>query len=834
MSVFKITPDNIEHFSLLTYPRREFSSSSNGTVSGQVYVFPHRSTSEKHFEPVPTASVRFADDHFSGFLNVLREKMRASGSAPIAAWDRYLSLVNQYPRPQRFNTELFVSRHTPNQPKLAHVTESAIKSAVVNNLLPYHRSVYPTAHFAYTNYNCLNFFTGSGVDGSAIIYPNFTQSNVTYSSNFVSGVYVLTGGFSFEFYIKPCYKNDRGAHFNAGTVFHLSSSYAVSLVSGTRKDVNGQVEGYRIMLQLSHSANVSPTRAVAGGYPNDLIFMSDDNTLDFNRWHHVVVRWGGPRINAGTGTFMVDGVQRGYFELPSATIAMRPSTGTRFDNPDALVVGNFYDGCNGEANTTRQRLFFSKQIAQRDGIIRLEYSASVDDAMQPGIYKMSNSLNAEVHDLRIWRRYLSTDEVVSGSGFGLTLPLSPDLAFYLPPFFVKEGPMQRAITVSGQPDQGGIMYDLSTVKSGTTSAPFNPFLSHNVGGRDINVQNYLRDFANGTYPRALDMVVFPFTASLNVSGSANHYLHDHSPAWRKRNLTVLPCDDGNFVPDFTLLATGSSPARPGKADPSSFFVNDLGVLDRSLVSLRDMLPPFRPLLGEVTQSLSGTSEQLTWKPAHVPSARHLLQLDQPTGLKCVPTDTVRAAEVLQCYEFTKDPSSNEIAIFNVSNLFYGNRILPGSLTIVDTALTGSGGKVRMTLKDDGNGNVYRADCYTSASAWNSVGNVLYDEGIVLLKSPHVAMFGQDQFTISFKGEHNIHTMRVNVVAPAASLNSSSNPNYQVVSASFNANEPDGKFVYLTGMNFHDEDFNVVMRTQFAQPFVKRSGDKIMVKSRIDF
>ncbi len=839
MSVFRITPDNIEQFTILTYPRREFTSSSSGTTSGQVYVFPHRSTSEKFLEPATYGRIQFSDDFITGWLAILKEQM-ASGSVTVSGsnaydlWDKYLRLVNLYPRAQKYNTELFVDRYVPNQPKIAYITESIRKRIVIDNYLPYHRSVYPTAHFAYTNYNCLNFFTGSGVDGSAIIYPNVTQSNQTYSTSYVSGTYVLTGGFSFEFYIKPCYKNDRGQHFRAGTLFHLSSSYAVSLVSGTRKDINGLADGFRIMLQLSHSANVSPSLASRGSYPNDLIFLSDDNCLDYNKWHHVVVRWGGPNINAGTGSFMVDGTQRGYFELPSASVALRPFSGSVQENPDVLVVGNYYEGPNGGSAGNEQRLFFSKKIAQRDGLVRLEYAGIHDDAYQPGIYKLSHSLNAEVHDLRIWRRYLSTDEVVTGSGFGLTLPLSPDLAFYVPPFFTKEAPHLQPVDITGEPAQGGIMYDLSTMKSGQPVTPFNPYLSHNVGGRMINLGNFLRDFANNTWPREHDLVVFPLTASLHVSGSANHYLHDHSPTWRKRSLTVLPCDDGNFVPDFTLLTTGTSPVAPTKTDINSFYVNDFGMLDRSLISLRDMIPPFMPVLGEVTQSLTGTSEQYTYKVSHAPSAFHILRLDSDDGVRVVPTDFVRAANVLQGYEVTEDSSSNEIVLFSVSNLFYGNRILPGSLLLRDTNLSGSGGKVGMTFKDDGYGNVYRADCLSSASTWNSVGNVLYDEGLILLKSPHVHMFGQDYFYISFKGEQNIHTMKLNVVVPGAALNSSSNPSYMPISATLNVNEQDSKFVYLTGMNFHDGDFNVVMRTQFAQPFIKRLGDKIMVKSRIDF
>ena len=41
------------------------------------------------------------------------------------------------------------------------------------------------------------------------------------------------------------------------------------------------------------------------------------------------------------------------------------------------------------------------------------------------------------------------------------------------------------------------------------------------------------------------------------------------------------------------------------------------------------------------------------------------------------------------YQATRDPSSNEIVIFNIPNLFYGNRIQPGTFTLTDEDLSGS-------------------------------------------------------------------------------------------------------------------------------------------------
>jgi hypothetical protein len=42
------------------------------------------------------------------------------------------------------------------------------------------------------------------------------------------------------------------------------------------------------------------------------------------------------------------------------------------------------------------------------------------------------------------------------------------------------------------------------------------------------------------------------------------------------------------------------------------------------------------------------------------------------------------------------------------------------------------------------------------------------------------------------------------------------------------------FVYISGLNFHDENMNVVAKARLAQPIIKREGDKILFKVALDF
>ena len=135
------------------------------------------------------------------------------------------------------------------------------------------------------------------------------------------------------------------------------------------------------------------------------------------------------------------------------------------------------------------------------------------------------------------------------------------------------------------------------------------------------------------------------------------------------------------------------------------------------------------------------------------------------------------------------------------------------------------------------GNLYRADANTPHFTQNSVGNIFYDEGIVLVKSPHLYFFGKNQYEISFRGVQNIFTTKYEVVATPGLLNSSSNATYVENAASLkpSGNPTDNEvFVYISGMNLHDENMNVVAKARLAQPVIKREGDKILFRVAFDY
>lgn len=788
MSIEKIFPEDIDVVTVETNIKRFFASSSSG-LSGSVYIFPRRSIREKEVYPLAMYSSSWVSDVD------IKDHLKLAKSASLANRSNtgyissYLTSVNSQSISAKKQQTVNVIRFTPG----FGMTEDMFRKAtVIETLYPYYRPQYSSMHFSFTNYNCLNFFTASNVPSdSALLYP---LQNVVLNGDVVSsGSYVVTGAFSFDFWINPRYTTvTDGLSFKAGTILHLSSCYAVSLITGSSLDQNGKPNKFRVLLQLSSSAERSPSSINVNSLP-EFTFLSADNALERNKWHHVTIRWGGGNYNYGSGSIVVDKQRSTYFSIPSASLQNRRLAGS--DGPNVLVVGNYYEGSNTGASSMAR--FFTTDVATREGLLEL---VSVSGLELPTTFDFSHPLNAEVHELKIYNKFLSDNEI---SSLQTNAPKTLDnLLFYVPPFFTEESPTRTLLA-----GKGGVFKTPFQTFNGTTKKPFSGEMAFEVGGHYINLENFTRDFATNVYPRNFALSAALQTAPLTVPATANQILYASSSV-RKRNLTILPCDNGVFNPNFRLLSNLSS----------SQFKNDLGTIDLSLVTLKEIIPTasiFRSLLsertGSITDALSGpnpsNSSTFTYSASHVPG---LLQR-------------------------TRDNNSNQIVFFDVSNLFYGNYIKPKSLRIYDSSLSASGDKVSITLRDDGNGNIFRADSTGSNATWNSVGNIFYNEGIVLIKHPSLFFLGENQFTIEFSGSHNLHVMSIDCTARGLHETSSSNPTYLLESSASNlANVTDSKYVWISDVLIHDDNLNVITRTTMAQPLMKKISDKFTYKIKIDF
>lgn len=786
MSIFKIGKDQLEYFTVVANPFQNFVSSSSG-ATGSVYVFPRRSSSEKDLDGSSAFQDSTSDD--SSLDSILRNATKSNSSNIYKKMDGYLSSVNSRSSSNRKQRSLEILRFVPS---FTYTSDTATKILIKDKIMPFYRPVRPSNQWGYTNYHSLNFFTGSKVpSNSALLYPNVIDG-----SNYASSSYNVTGAFTFEMYLNPRYTTDLAeslSSFRAGTILHLSSTYALSLVTGTLKDEKGYPSGFRLLLQLSSSAEILPSLAVPAS--NNLVFLSSDNSLKRNHWHHVVVRWGTSSVNSGTGSFIVDGNSAGTFVVPSASIAL---PGTLTDYPDVLSLGNFYEGPN--SGLSAQSLFFSQDVSTRDGLELLDGTTGVDF---PASYNFSHPLNAEIHDVSIRNSYLNDYQINSTKGKGISD--FGNVIFYVPPFFTKASPRRTSVG-----SYGGVPMTPFYTRDDTTEDPFNVDLSFGVGGHYLNLENFCMDFATGKFPRLLNLTAST-SSGTSILQSANDYLYSQ-PSVVKRNLTILPCDDGNFLPNFLLLHTFMSGNETQE--------DVVGYRDPSFISLENMLN------GVITyNALSTVDSGSLFDDMLGPS---------PEKVNIRPKNSQTRERGLSIYQRTRDDSSNEVVMFDISNLFYGSKIMPGSFTMSDTNLTGSDSKISIRLKDNGFGSLYRADSETPHATWSSIGNVLYEDGFALVKTPEIPFFGINGYELDFRGEQEVHVFKANVLALPSTLNSSSNPTYSLMSASFSPDDDDQKFVYITNINLHDENLNVVMKAQLAQPIIKKARSKILFRLRYDW
>ena len=762
MSFIPITPDLVENVTLALHPKRAFVSSSAG-VTGSVNLINRPSVFIKKLTEATSVFAEGTLNSLDNYPKAASEKIN-QGSADVSEdMSAYLSFVNAQSQTGLNSITFAPIRYAqPVNYTDDNGSPFLLKKTVKDVLMPYYRHAYSVCDFSCGNYHTLNFFSSSaGGNDTALIYANVSSSD--------GKQYTPPGAFSIDFFINPRYLAKSGSEYAPGTILHLSSTFALSLITGSRKDNNQNTDGFRLLLQLSQSANTPPSTlsipAVESGlsFPNDLIFVSADNSLTHNKWHHVTVRWGGINRSDGSGSIVIDSLQTDFNVLSSSIATLKES--------DALFVGNYYQGTDSVGK------FFNSTAATLEGIPEISAYST-----EPAGFSLVNQLQAEIHDLKIYKRYLKNDDIslnVTRSNFD-----DADLVFYVPPLYSTVTPVRSVLVTPFQE------------KTKSTNSPYNVDMSFGVNGFYINAENFVKDYATDNIPR-----LYNLTASVNTSTiinkTANEILYE-SINVPKRNLLILPNDNGIQKPDFTPILD----------EETEFFRDDLDCVDHSIISMRQMLS------GAYYPGLPGDFDAIGGATPESP-------------------DSELAVGLTLAQRF-KDTSSNRVVLFDISNLGYGKSILPGTFKITDSNLSGSVGAVSLTLQDDGYGSLYRSDAKTQHSKWSSVGNIFYNEGVVILTSPALSLFAQDQMTMSFHGEQRTPVMVVNVPCPAGLINSSSNPTYEEFPVTQYVNEREDKFVYITGINLHDDNLNVIMRANLAQPIAKRDSDEFMFRIKFDF
>lgn len=185
--------------------------------------------------------------------------------------------------------------------------------------------------------------------------------------------------------------------------------------------------------------------------------------------------------------------------------------------------------------------------------------------------------------------------------------------------------------------------------------------------------------------------------------------------------------------------------------------------------------------------------------------------------------------------FNKDYDSVFTTIFDISSKLYNKNIKKNTFSIKDNNLTTTNSNVSLSFKENKNASVFRNDCLTKVAEWNYVGHVFYKEGIVSLNRPELCYFGKLDFECEFESDFSMFVHEINIPADVGlfdkTLNNTYDEDLRHDESAFNSEE---SFVYITDINLHDENLNIVARAKLARPAPKKKSDSILFRLKMDY
>ena len=153
----------------------------------------------------------------------------------------------------------------------------------------------------------------------------------------------------------------------------------------------------------------------------------------------------------------------------------------------------------------------------------------------------------------------------------------------------------------------------------------------------------------------------------------------------------------------------------------------------------------------------------------------------------------------------------------------------------DSGLSGTFGNKKIKLKDNGKGTLYRADSLTKHAEWSYVGHCLYNEGIMTILHPSLENFGEFSLKLDFKSSSKLNVYELNLPAYSGRTNKSYNTsqieNLRLNESAFNSDED---FVYITDINLHDSNPNIVAKAKVVKPYAKKDSDNVLFRLKMDY
>ena len=188
------------------------------------------------------------------------------------------------------------------------------------------------------------------------------------------------------------------------------------------------------------------------------------------------------------------------------------------------------------------------------------------------------------------------------------------------------------------------------------------------------------------------------------------------------------------------------------------------------------------------------------------------------------------------------------SVIFIPQYYFGESIQKNSLTLT------SG---NVTLKDDGNGNLFSTTLTHTSSADTSIsssknykGNIFYKKGVITITDTgsyngvNYSNLTTGSFDINFKSTHTIFTAEHEIIIKPVEFNSTSNPTIRKELSGLQTHESPLYASHLTssGWNpimttigfYNDREISPVMVAKYSQPIQMRDDMTLIFKVRMDF
>ncbi len=178
-----------------------------------------------------------------------------------------------------------------------------------------------------------------------------------------------------------------------------------------------------------------------------------------------------------------------------------------------------------------------------------------------------------------------------------------------------------------------------------------------------------------------------------------------------------------------------------------------------------------------------------------------------------------------------------LKLFSIPRAMYGRQVKPGSVTILDNTHTLTTGS--RTLLDDGRGSLY-----PSGSIETKVGNVFYNEGIIVITDQNYVAMGDsavssstptDVVGLSFRSTQLTPTQVLMCRAGGVDANCSNNPTFSTTDEhGRRVSRLSDRTTYITRVALYDRRRRLVGVAKVAQPIRKQEGRRVNVRIRLDY